>query len=278
MTLSHTSALVLLMLKDKIYQTAPAKDYLAGLDLSVGIPLYTSITDFFPDYDEVIQNRKIAVLTLIKSLATRGELAPQIILPAIGMDAMGLEIATLYPDTQIYELDQDNMAHKKQLINHPRCRHITADITNAQNCYAQLISVGWQADVPSLIIMEGISYYISPEQLKNLLDVLHSPTTIIEYHTPPATLSTRAREISYQCFSEILGAEGYAAMSVYTAEKLARLLNQTLVQTYTMTALEKMRHGSNKIFKQSQDGGQNGWIEISLFARPPLRAPLHPPL
>lgn len=265
MTLAHTSALVLLMTKDKVYQTKAARNYLAALDLSAGEDLYKTITDFFPDYDEVIQNRKYAVLRFIEHLLVHENLPEQIILPAAGMDAMGLEIATLYPGAHIYELDRDNMPQKRTLIDHPNCHHIEADVTDTQACYDKMRAAGWDEDQSSLIILEGISYYIDAHHLTALIETFAPRSAIVEYHTLPAMLSDRARQISRHCFSEILGLTGYEKMSVYTTKQLETLVGLPHIETHNMTKLEKMRHKRNKNFRHAHDG----WIEISLFGTMP---------
>lgn len=261
MTLAYTSALVLLMTKDKVYQTECTKTYLEKLDLSSGLDLYNSVTDFFPDYPEVIQNRKFGVLKFIEYLLMHDSLPHQIILPAVGMDAMGLEIASLYPGTHIYEIDSEYMPEKSKLIANKSIQHIQADITQPQDCYEKLIKAGWQSELPSLIILEGISYYISPDQLKGLVNFLNPSVAICEYHTLSVAHSEQAHAISRHCFSQVLGKEGYEKLPTYSAEKLSALLDMPQLKTFDMTTLEKLRHKQNKNFKHARDG----WIEVSLF-------------
>ena len=89
--LSETSALVLLFLQDQVYHSNAVKEYLLHLDLSAGKELHDACNAIWPQYAEVIVNRKHNILQHInETLAKNPSL--QIISGAAGLDPLGLEL------------------------------------------------------------------------------------------------------------------------------------------------------------------------------------------
>ena len=60
--LSETSALVLRFLQGQVYHSKAVEDYLSHLDLSAGQSLHEACNAIWPQYAEVIFNRKHTIL------------------------------------------------------------------------------------------------------------------------------------------------------------------------------------------------------------------------
>ena len=261
MRLSHTSAFVLLLLGQEIYKTPLARDFLSRLDLSAGQALFDQVMAYWPHYDQIIKNRKYAVLKLVETLLLEGRLPHQIIIAAAGMDAMGLEIISRHPGTRIYELDQAFMTEKEKLVPHERMHYITSDLTRHQTCLAALAEMGWQASQPSLVIYEGISYYISKQELQSLNKALAPDYVIIDYLKPLSRLNDIAVRRGNFIFDAILGDGQSLEISRYDMRKLEKTLSLPRHTRMGMVRLEKERNSRNRLFPTEA----HGWIEIGLF-------------
>lgn len=263
MRLSHTSAFVLLLLGADTYKTQAAKTYLTKLDLSAGQPLYDQMMAYWPHYDQIVKNRKHAVLQLIEILLLSGDLPHQILIAAAGVDAMGLEIAERYPGAHIYEIDEAFMEQKSKLIDHPRMTMLTGDLTQPAACLEGLTAAGWQSGRPSLVIYEGISYYLPPEALGGFKAAIAPDYAIVDYHKPFELVDARAKELAIYCFETILGAKGCADLSRFDVKALEDLLGLPIFERMSMQAMEKTRMSRNHHFCTEA----NGWIEVSLFGK-----------
>ena len=264
MRLSHTSAFVLLLLGSEIFKTALARNFLSKLDLSAGQALYDQSMAFWPHYDQIIKNRKFAVLKLVETLLLEGKLPHQIVIAAAGMDAMGLEIASRYPGATVYELDEAFMTEKKKLSPHERVHYITSDLTRSETCLEALKEIGWQANQPSLMIYEGISYYISQQQTKTLTNAVSPNYVIVDYLKPLTLLNDVAAKRGNFIFDAILGGAQSLEIPRYDVQILEKTLTLPCHTRLSMMHLEKERSGRNHLFPTDA----HGWIEVGLFGPP----------
>ena len=259
-SLEETSALVLLWLQDGFYRRPGARAYLERLDLSAGRDLHAACNAIWPDYGTVIDNRKYG----IRQLAMRHQ-KRQIILPGAGLDAMGLELAEFLPDCHIFELDYAHMEAKRNLIERANMSFVSADIRDTAAARAALVQAGWQADRPSLLLLEGISYYLSSAQLRALVGVLQPACVLAEYLLPDSGLDDRSKAIADGVFTAIMGTAGYAGLSRYTAQSLAGLLDMALADQWSMHRLEAMRLAAAPEQKACFQDSDFGWIEMAIF-------------
>lgn len=174
MVISDTSALVLLWANGKIHTSKNAKAYLKTLDLRSGKRLFAKCNKIEKNYDQVIKNRKKCILNLVESeIKQRG--ITQVIIFGAGWDALSIEIASRINNLKIFELDATNMDKKEtllkgideNLLDSIFC--IKSNLQNPSEVYNRLKSKDWNATKPSVLIFEGISYYLSQAQLTNLI-------------------------------------------------------------------------------------------------------------
>ena len=254
---------MLLLKEQDIYQSPAVHDYLAKLDLSEGQALSQTILAICPYYGEIFANRKFAVLQMCRALSRQNALPEQVIIAGAGLDATGLELACLRPGCQIFEIDQGGMETKAALITDPNCHFITADLKNPQHCRQQLQQHAWQKNQPSLLLLEGISYYITTQDLGNLCQCLVPQAIVVDYLKPEHTLSDPEKQISYQVFSAFIGNQTRHTVTRYDVNKLSAVTQYSIVQTQSMYELERLRCQKNCFFTKKHDG----WIEVSLLKR-----------
>ena len=274
--LAPTSSLILLWSERIPYQSSFAQSYLDILDLTPGKPLLEEFSRIWKDYGQIIINRKFAVRKFWGQYLKNVPNA-QVVLLAAGVDPICLDIADIFPDTTIFDIDLDNRELKKDLIKKidgPRNIHICkGDLAKTDALLKTLHQNGWQPNRPTLLIAEGISYYIGKPEFEKTVTALAVPggAFIFEYAIPAHNVCKERRYIPQQVFEKLEKDYNLSPMSMYSiheadhfALKLQRSLN--LKKTGPCLRLdqhqiEKERTGKNKYFPQED----YGWIYISFI-------------
>ena len=179
LSLSQTSALVLVC--DNVsYQSAKAKEFLSYLDLSAGHKMYQKIIHLKPHLDEVIPNRKYIIHNFIKSIIKKRE--AQIISLACGWDPILIKLNEEYPNNSFFGIDSESISLQQNLVNkitpHSRISYIHENINAVDALIDKLKQNNWSPDKLTCLVVEGISYYISPhvfwKSLKALRKAIHA--------------------------------------------------------------------------------------------------------
>lgn len=263
--ISETSAAVLLWVSEDIYQSTAAKNYLAKLDLSEGVEINKACTAIWPHYSEVILNRKWGILQLCHAILTQDKpqdkQIKQIIIAGAGLDAMGIELAARFPACRIFEIDWENMDIKHTLAEKSDCIFVNADLQDATSCKQALENADWSPALPSLLLLEGISYYIADTALANLCKTLGPQIVIAEYMKPAHAMTEQAYQISHGVFATIQNYCQLGEIRTYEAEEIGALIGLKMADLWSMQRLEAERTGQNRHFPTSKAG----WIEIGLF-------------
>ena len=258
--LADSSALVLLWAGDRFYETEAARAYIAALDLARGQALYRQCQQIWPHYGEVIKNRKYGVRHLCRKYMQQ-----QIIFAGAGFDAMGLELAAQYKESRIYEIDLADMAEKQRMLRrHGRgdnVKCVRADLSDAAQTKAALTEAGWRAAAPSILVFEGVSYYLAPRALAALTRLLSPRYVIADFLLPAAAMNEQARAIADGIFGVVQNMCDVPALARYRAEELARLISRPLVEAWPMPRLEAARTGQRHYFAEPEFS----WIEIAVF-------------
>lgn len=269
MKLSSTSALVLLWAGREHLRGVQAGAYLKQLDLEEGRSLYVACNAICAYYAEVIRNRKYGVRALIeKALPEKG--AAQIVVAGAGLDPLGIDLAESCPNARIFEVDRDNMEVKKRLYadlsgnlaDNPI--FVTADLSEAGSVQDALCKQGWDPAVPTVLVFEGISYYLSRDSFRELVEVLNPAQVVCEYLKPDADIAADRRKIPEEVFSLIARECALPEIQRYHASALEQLMEgMRVVERWGMTTLEKARSGTCLNFPTEE----SGWIEVSLLDR-----------
>ena len=189
--LSQTSSLVLICDQGKSYQSPEVKKFLSRLDLSEGRKMYRKIEYLKPHLDEVIPNRKFLIHNHIRNILRqdrppvqvpqdrvarpaqvgnilRQDRPPvQVLSLACGWDPVLLKMSREFPTHRFFGVDNESVQTQKRLIKEiaPRAQifYIKANITDTKQMIKKLSKAGWKNHHPTLLLVEGISYYIPPK-------------------------------------------------------------------------------------------------------------------
>lgn len=265
--LSSTSALVLLWVRQECYSSENAKKYLSLLDLSAGNDLYEQCQQICPYYDEVIKNRKFGVFDLIKKSLSGGIGIRQLVIAGAGLDALGIEVACCYPHTRIFELDLDNMDIKSGLLSEiggvskSSIACINADLSNASDTLARLMEHGWDPNLSTLLVLEGISYYLAPNTIRKLVEIINPDRVIFEFLRPAEKVIPERARIAAEIFGLIARLCGCPDIFRYDHAEIGSLFGLSVLTRYRMEQLESMRIGLSRYFPSEE----SGWIEVCLL-------------
>ncbi len=270
--LSSTSALVLLWAGREHLETARAREYLDGLDLGEGLALFRACNAICPYYAEVIRNRKHGVREFIEGcIAEAGASGTQVVIAGAGLDPLGIDLVETHPGVRVFELDRDNMERKAALHaavgggSNPA--FVTADLASAPGARDALRAAGWDPARPTVLVLEGISYYLEPAELRDLVAALSPVRVVVEYLKPEGAIAADRARIPAEVFAAIAGECDLPAIRRHDSEGLARLLDMRVRERRGMTALERARTGESRHFPADE----SGWIEMCLLI--PAEAP-----
>jgi O-methyltransferase involved in polyketide biosynthesis len=269
--ISGTSALVLLWGGKDAYKSKLAQKYLEQLDLSSGYELYDECSKIWEPYHEILRNRKFGIFNFVESILSENS-DYQVVILAAGIAPLSLDIIEKFPEVKVFDLDIDNMQTKKELfeeVSEGRLENgiqfIESDITDINILKQNLTEHGWNKNKKSIVIAEGISYYITEDELWNTFSLFQtndkSNFIILESRVPAEKVCEERRDIQERVWEYLTNALTLKFVTRYYDEKIkehADKINAEIIQKYTMKDVEKLRFGKNEIFMTDD----SGWIEI----------------
>jgi hypothetical protein len=268
-SLEPTAAMVMIWAKP-IYGSGMASRLVESLDLSGGEELCRRGEASCAWYGEVIRNRKYFLPLLAGSYVKNMELC-QVLVPAAGMSPISLELIEGYGEhiAGAFEMDVAGMEDKQRLYGQlcpglrPGIECLTMDIRD-KRAMEVLSDHGYDASAPSIVIMEGISYYLSRQELIDFAGMYRSPghdnVIIVEYIVPCSDVRDERRYIPRNEFNMIKKYCDLPHIQCYTRGTLSEALGQhggTVEAHYTMRDMERARLGRQQYFKEPGDW----WIE-----------------
>lgn len=276
-TLRLGSTAALVMEWAKPFFTSPqAKKYIKCLDLSQGQDLLSACNLICPWYEQVILNRKYALTQHIRPILENTARPIQVIIPAAGFAPLGLELLHIFPrgNLKVLEFDLYGMDEKKHLYTQTAPQHANRITCTNQNLNRRHFSAvtlkkaGWNPHIPTIMLVEGISYYLSHSDMLNLLKPLANNTpgnlAVIEYLLPPKNCQQSPNHIGKQVFDHITNYCHLEFVTHYSHKSLSLLLqplNTRLKHLANMHNTERERTGENRYFNTPDAG----WIEVARF-------------
>ncbi len=272
--ISSTSAAVILLAEGRVHTSPLARRFLGMLNLDSGRWLHVKLARYWTHYDQIVKNRKSCILGLERLAAAEGGIE-QVVIFGAGFDALSLEIHARQGRCRVFEIDIKNMDEKSSLMrsmdpsiaDHIRC--ITTNMYSTDTIIPGLVEQGWRPDEPSTVIFEGISYYLPPYILWDVIGRFRTGTNtnqvIMEYLVPSEAIAKERNHIAQYPFDLIAADSGLIYITRYDVREItARVesLGGALVQHYDMMRMEKDRTSGNAIFKTRE----SGWIEVCRFA------------
>ena len=269
--LSDTSALVLLLADGAVHTSRHSKKYLGMLNLDSGKTLYSECGRIWPHYGEVIKNRKRCIMDLVLHHVTE-ERITQLAVLGSGMDALSLETVSRAKDVDAYDVDYSHMELKERLIRKAygtspiRC--VLSDLNDAKKVLDGMRKNGWDNSRLSVLVLEGISYYLSRKKLWDLVAAFKTAdrrnVLILEYMVPQEGIARKRQQIPEQVFGAIQkkSDDPKTHHTVrYDADDIRIRIEKIggcLILRYRMKNMEKNRTGHNVHFKTYK----SGWIEV----------------
>lgn len=268
-SLEPTAAMVMIWARP-IYRSGMASRLVATLDMFSGEELCRYCEASCAWYGEVIRNRKYFLPLLASAYIKKAGLC-QVLVPGAGMSPIALELIERYGEhiVKAIEMDMAGMVDKKRLYGQlftglcPGIECISIDIRDKRAMEA-LSDHGYDASVPSIIIMEGISYYLSRQELLDIVATYRSPghsnVIILEYLLPCSEVRGERRSIPRNEFNTIKKYCRLPYIQTYTKETLEEALgvHGGMVDSHhTMQEMELARLGHQQYFKDPGDW----WIE-----------------
>jgi hypothetical protein len=246
-----------------------AKRYLASLDLGAARKIMRRCDRICPWYGEIIINRKYLIKYLAQRQLRVSSKPQRLIIPGAGKSPLSLELLTEAGKANLLEaveVDTRGLAAKEKIIRKiapevaRKIKFISGDIA----CREAVKIYRGGSDAATIIILEGLSYYISERKLKELLRIFRTPDSrnflIWEYLLPYTDVTRERRHIPRGMLGIARRIGGLRALTHYTAPKARKiigLLGGKPGRRFTTKDMERLRLGKNHYFKKTNEG----WIE-----------------
>lgn len=272
MKISATSALVLNWTDEALWQSAGALSYTARLDLSEGARLHGRFSEEEKYmHTQAVSGRKYFMkhraLGFLQELANRDKTG-QVIVLAAGLAPLSVEIASLFPSCRVFDVDKYLMEDKKKTVNctPSNIEFIECDITDAEALGEKLNSAGFDRNIPSIAILEGIIYYLPLEGLKNVLRFLRRNNAALacDICLRPEMVNPRTRTCLTEVFRKIREEIRLGFINYYSPEEMSGFLKEAgygPVSISNMRQIQKARTGDEYPFTQED----SSWV-MALYA------------
>lgn len=271
--LEPTAALVMLWAHD-LYRTGSAGRFYSCLDLSKGERMRRECEEVCPWYAEVILNRKWCIRRLAVEFITNTSAPCQVVIPAAGRAPLAIELLDACGDgiALALEIDIAGMEEKQRLYEQAaparaeKIRCIPADLADLPGTAAAIAGAGYDPNRPTVVILEGVSYYISPATLAGIVSLFASPDrknrAIVEYLLPCRLVAEERRTIPHEVWRIINRDCNPGRTVTYSPDEMERTLARAgcdRVVHRSLHGIERARTGTNRYFPDVPDG----WIRVA---------------
>ncbi len=275
------SEAVLVWSRGEALESGDAARYIRLLDTGCGARIAARCEGIWPHYGEVVRNRKACIRGIaMRLLGRRGGRISQAVVLGAGLDPLSVEIAacTGYSVTS-YEVDSSPARRKRRAIKEASAaaaeciRHVEADLEGAgpRRIASALEREGWRPDAPSLVVAEGISYYLRKETLRDLFDEFRAGSgaghAILEYLRDAESVAPERARIADAVFGVFAEGAGVGGLSRYSDGEASMLVDGRRegggarrggAATVGPAEMERMRTSQNRLFPDDA----SGWISV----------------
>jgi O-methyltransferase involved in polyketide biosynthesis len=259
--LEPTAALVMDWARD-LYRTGSASAFYARLDLSAGHLMREECDRICPWYPEVMMNRKWFIRHLASLMVSQANGPCQVILLAAGKSPLALELLDSFPEkiAAVFETDIAGMEEKQQLYHEVapdsarKIRCVPADLYDRDGTADAIMATGmYHPDRISVIVFEGISYYLPAEITSGILSAFTSRfsknSVILDYLSPCRLVREDRRYISRGIWG-IIHRDCQSPLPItYSPDDLEGMLSRSgcsHIQSHTMDEMEYLRRGKSE--------------------------------
>lgn len=269
MIISDTSALVLNWTSKDIWKSKNTREYLAGLDLSAAdrlLQMFDSQENFM--HTQSVSNRKFFVRKCAVEFLEQcriGHVTGQVIILAAGIAPLSVEIASLHHDSIVFDVDKYLMNDKKRYLDNvcTNINFIECDVSNIELLEEKLVEKGWNKKQPGLVIMEGIIYYLSENDLRNVLSFFagNNFSLACDFALKPECVNKKNRIYGVEVFRKIQESIGLEFVNFYEPGYYMSLVKECGFENpvrFTMGDIQTERTGETTPF----DYDEPGWIAV----------------
>jgi O-methyltransferase involved in polyketide biosynthesis len=165
----------------QLYTTSLQQCYIESIDFSETSRIFHDLKHHYPLILDAICLRKQSIREMLRERITSVP-GQQVILLGAGLDPLSLYLLENYREqlSRIIEVDNGYIEEKQQLyaniipgdslISFTKC-----DITDTSLLWSQLLEKGYQEAMPTIIVFEGVIYYISNEAFINTMKLFKTP-------------------------------------------------------------------------------------------------------
>ncbi len=272
--LEPTAALVMDWAKD-LYRTGSASAFVSRLDLSAAHRMREECDSVCPWYPEVMMNRKWFIRHCASAFVGNWEAPGQVLILASGKSPLALELLETFPDriTSVIETDIAGMDEKQRIYHElasnaaKKIRCVRADLYDPEGTRNAVAGTGmFDSERPTLIIFEGISYYIPRAAVSAVLSRFASGSrqnaVILDSLLPCRLVREDRSYISRGIWGIIHRDCNFTNTITYSPGEMEEMLafaGCDRVRHHAMDEMERLRTGTNRYFLT----GGDGWIRIS---------------
>ena len=263
--LSDTSAFVLVLDKGKNYKSKQSKKFLSHLDLSEGHKMYNKVQHLRQYLYSVVTNRKFMIHHHIRTILKKNKNLTQVLVLACGWDPILVKLSEEFPRHHFFGMDNESVHLQKKLVKKlmPKARisYVQEDLTNVKSLLKKLSANGWQSNIPTCIVMEGIIYYIRPaffwKTFKQLTNNIHSDCFIFGDFCLDET-KTKITKLSQNFISDVFSMikkECNQNYYVYGRKQMRTRLSNlgfSNIKFFSMDQIQKKRTGKITPWKKKE--------------------------
>lgn len=274
--LEPTAAFVMELALKLFHENELTKRFIEQLDLS-------SAQDLIRDAEkvgnldltkELMCNRKFTVRHCLFDEIENSDTPVQIVILAAGKSPLSLEVLqrSAAKIHKIFEVDISSFSEKEKIyamlspISVEKIAFVQKDIF-VDDLLNILTEFGFNPEIKTILILEGITHYMSMEKCRMILSRFASRvqrnSVIFEYGPPFETLAAWVLPKAKDAYKIIEDRYFIQGMVKYTPEWLEKTLGEfsgKLRKNYPMNEMEKMRTGKNSFFKERN----SGWVEVAV--------------
>ncbi len=262
-----TAALVMTMAAP-LYTEGVVGKFMEELDLSSGIELKGQCDYICPWYGEVVLDRKFLVHHLASAHIATSPCPCRVVIPAAGMSPLALQLIEEWNSdklAEVIEFDIAGMPEKKEIYQHlvpgesHRLKCSSADIKSQADLHRILPEP--RTLLTTILVLEGITYYLPPEIITHLLCHFSTPDrrnrAIIEYMQPCGDFSPGRAALPkgvFRCIMDACGLEKVYPYHISDIKRIVELVGGQIIRQYSLTDMEWLRTGENRYFPRTEDG------------------------
>jgi O-methyltransferase involved in polyketide biosynthesis len=237
--------------KASLWETGPAKAYLKKLNLLIGKDLDSRFDDEANHWHtQVVTGRKFGIKKHALEFLKQFPQAQVVILGA-GIAPLSIELGSLFPLSKIFDVDQSGMIEKETLIHKKpnNIQFIECDVTSITWLIHKLQNAGFDSNLPMMIIMEGIVYYLSPDALMSMLKHFRHYNAVIvcDFSVYAERVHEKTRPFAIEVRKKMMESADLPFFTCYNEDEMIQVMKMAGYQNIHITntrQLQQERTGS----------------------------------